>query len=169
MDKISTFIKENKLVVILFILTVLIAVGLFIYNKSNVENLDKNLTEEEATDVPYIKKNYEVNEYHNVSIDLIDLLNDYYHDYVNKIINNPKEAYEMLTSEAKEDFGNNYDDFKEYIDKINTVTFRTGSVKEYRTNKGRIPSYDIIDDAGNRFTIYEKSVWDYEISFEGRN
>ncbi len=169
MNSIKTFIKDNKGVVIIFILTVLVAAALFIYNKVTYEEYtDKNLTEEEVKDIPYIKKNYEVNEYQNVTIDLIDLLNDYYRDYINKLINDPKTAYELLTVESKESFGNNYDEFKKYVDKINTLQLKTSKVAEYRTNKGRIKNYDIIDTSDNRFTIYEKSVWDYEISFAGK-
>lgn len=169
MDNVKNFIKENKGIVIIFILTIVIAIGVFIYNKTtNDEDLDKNLTQEEATDVEYIKKNYQVNEYRNISIELIDILNEYYRDYVNKLINSPNEAYEMLTSESKEDFGNSFEEFNNYIKKINTIRLSTSKVSEYRTNKGRIKSYDIIDTEGNKFTIYEKSVWDIEITFRGR-
>lgn len=169
MDNVKNFIKNNKVIVIIFVLTIMIAIGVFIYNKTTpVENYEKNLTEAEATDVEYIKKNYKVNEYHNVSVELIDILNEYYRDYVNKLIDSPKEAYEMLTSESKEDFGNSYEEFNKYIKKINTLRLSTSKVSEYRTNKGRIKSYDIIDTEGNKFTFYEKSIWDLEITFKGR-
>lgn len=169
MDNVKNFIKGNKGIVIVFVLTVTIAIALFVYNKTTTnDGYEKNLTEEEATDVEYVKKNYQVNEYHNVSIELIDILNEYYRDYVNKLINSPEEAYEMLTSESKEDFGNSFEEFNEYVKKINTLRLSTSKVSEYRTNKGRIKSYDIIDTEGNKFTIYEKSVWDLEITFKGR-
>lgn len=169
MDNFKNFIKVNKGLVIIFTLTILIALTVFIYNKTTgEETYEKNLTEEEATDVEYIKKNYQVNEYRNVTIDLIDLLNEYYRDYVDKLINSPKEAYEMLTSESKEDFENDFEKFNNYVKKIKTIGLKTSKVTEYRTNKGRITSYDIIDSEGNKFTIYEKSIWDLEITFKGR-
>lgn len=169
MDNVKNFIKGNKGIVIVFVLTVTIAIALFVYNKTTTnDGYEKNLTEEEATDVEYVKKNYQVNEYHNVSIELIDILNEYYRDYVNKLTNSPEEAYEMLTSESKEDFGNSFEEFNEYVKKISTLRLSTSKVSEYRTNKGRIKSYDIIDTEGNKFTIYEKSVWDLEITFKGR-
>lgn len=169
MNNVKNFIKENKGIVIIFVLTISVALGLFFYNKANkTEYLDKNLTDEEAKDISYIKKNYQVNEYQNVTIELIDLLNDYYRSYVNKLTNHPEEAYEMLTEESKKDFGNNFEEFSKYVKKIKTLGLQTSKVSEYRTNNGINKSYDIIDTEGNRFTIYEKSIWDYEISFKGK-
>lgn len=169
MGNIKKFLKGNKGVVIVFILTIFAALGLLVYNKmTKEESYEKNLTEEEARDVEYVKKNYQVNEYQNVTIELIDLLNEYYRDYINKLTSNPQEAYEMLTSESKEKFSNDFDEFNNYIKKINTLSLQTSKVAEYRTNNGRIKSYDIIDSDGNKFTIYEKSIWDLEIAFKGK-
>lgn len=169
MDNLKNFIKENKGIVIIFILVILVAIGVFIYNQTSKEEAyEKNLTVEEAADIEYVKKNYQVNEYQNVTIELIDILNEYYRYYINKLISSPEEAYEMLTNESKEYFGNDFEKFNDYVKKINTLSLQTSKVSEYRTNNGRIKSYDIIDSDGNKFTIYEKSIWDIEIAFKGR-
>lgn len=169
MASVKEFIRENKVVVLVFVLTVSIAIGVFIYHQMFPNNPhEKNLTNDDVSDIQYVKKNYQVNEYHNVTIELSDLLNEYYRSYINKLLHSKKDAYEMLTAESKENFGNSYDEFSKYVDKITTIGLADSKVTEYRTNDGRIKSYDIIDSEGNKFTIYEKSIWDLEFSFEGK-
>ena len=111
MGKIKEFISENK---ILLIVGLVILIGCFVayyfINKNN--NLEYNPTLGE--DVPYIKKEYKSNEYINIDVELIDLLNEYYAYFVKKKINSPKEAYKMLTEENKKKFGS-AEKYEEYV------------------------------------------------------
>ena len=113
MGKIKEFISENK---ILLIVGLVILIGCFVayyfINKNN--NLKYNPTS--AEDVPYIKKEYKSNEYINIDVELIDLLNEYYAYFVKKKINSPKEAYKMLTEENKKKFGS-AEKYEEYVKK----------------------------------------------------
>lgn len=164
MDKIKNFIKENKVLVIIGVLLIIICSCLYFYDYKKKE---EKYNQGEITDTPYIKREYKANEYTNIDVELIDVLNDYYSYFINKKYNEPKEAYDMLSSECKKKFGD-AEKYKEYAKRTKTINTFTNTIKEYRKNPEMKNAYDIIDTEGNKYTIIEKAIWDLEISDNGK-
>lgn len=84
-----------------------------------------------------------------------------------KKVNNPEEAYEMLTNENKSKF-ENVDKYKKYVEKTNTINTINNKIKEYRRSQEYKNGYDIIDSEGNKYTIIENAVWDIRIIDNGK-
>lgn len=168
MNKVKVFLKDNIFLVIIFVLVVGTFIGFTIYNQiNNSKEYEKKVTESDMVDVDYIKKNYKVNEYQNVTIDYIDILDEYHSYFVRKMVNDPDKAFAMLTDESKKMFNNSIEEFKKYIKENATVSFKNSKVKEYRTNNKK-NKIEIIDTDNNKYTIFENAVWDIKISIDGK-
>lgn len=164
MDKVKRFISDNKVLIIVGVLLLIICIGLYFYDyKKKSEEYNKA----GEFDTPYVKREYKVNEYTNIDVELIDILNDYYASFIKKKYTNPKEAYEMLTSESKKKF-ETAEKYEEYAKKTKTINTYTNTIKEYRKDPENKYAYDIIDTEGNRYTFIEKAIWDIEVSDNGK-
>ena len=142
----------------------IICIGLYFYDyKKKSEEYNKA----GEFDTPYVKREYKVNEYTNIDVELIDILNDYYASFIKKKYTNPKEAYEMLTSESKKKF-ETAEKYEEYAKKTKTINTYTNTIKEYRKDPENKYAYDIIDTEGNKYTFIEKAIWDIEVSDNGK-
>lgn len=160
MASVKSFIKDNKALIIAGVILLIVCVSLYFYDYS------KNKKTYEATgetDTPYVKREYKANEYTNIDVELIDVLNDYYAYFIKKKYTLPEEAYEMLTDSSKKEFANK-EEYKEYCKKTKTINSLTNSIKEYRINEDDRNAYDIIDTEGKKYTIYEHAVWDIKVS-----
>lgn len=164
MDKVKRFISDNKVLIIVGVLLLIICIGLYFYDyKKKSEEYNKA----GEFDTPYVKREYKVNEYTNIDVELIDILNDYYASFIKKKYTNPKEAYEMLTSESKKKF-ETAEKYEEYAKKTKTINTYTNTIKEYRKDPENKYAYDIIDTEGNKYTFIEKAIWDIEVSDNGK-
>lgn len=164
MDKVKKFLIENKALIIIALIFLVLAVTLYyVINKRESVTYNGGGME----DTPYVKKEYKANEYINVEIELIDILNEYYRYFIQKKVNNPEEAYEMLTNENKSKF-ENVDKYKKYVEKTNTINTINNKIKEYRRSQEYKNGYDIIDSEGNKYTIIENAVWDIRIIDNGK-
>lgn len=82
MDKVKKFISDNKILIIVGVLLLIICIGLYFYDyKKKSEEYNKA----GKFDTPYVKREYKVNEYTNIDVELIDILNDYYASFIKKI------------------------------------------------------------------------------------
>ncbi len=159
-------LKENKKLIIVAIIVILIVVGVAIYN--NVKPKPKYDPEvNEYNDVTYIKKNYKVNEYSVVNISELDLLNAYLKKYLTLAINDPEEAFAMLSKETKESFNNNIDEYKKYVNSITSIYTKDNEVVKYRKGE-KSNQTEIVDSEKNKYIITEHSIWDIEITLNGR-
>lgn len=164
MDKVKKFISDNKILIIVGVLLLIICIGLYFYDyKKKSEEYNKA----GEFDTPYVKREYKVNEYTNIDVELIDILNDYYASFIKKKYTNPKEAYEMLTSESKKKF-ETAEKYEEYAKKTKTINTYTNTIKEYRKDPENKYAYDIIDTEGNKYTFIEKAIWDIKVSDNGK-
>lgn len=164
MDKVKKFLVENKGILIIALIFLVLAFTLYyVINKRESATYNSGGME----DTPYVKKEYKANEYINVEIELIDILNEYYRYFIQKKVNNPEEAYEMLTNENKSKF-ENVDKYKKYVEKTNTIKTINNKIKEYRRSQEYKNGYDIIDSEGNKYTIIENAVWDIKIIDNGK-
>lgn len=166
MDKVKTFFKENKALIIVGIILLIICVSIYFYDYQRRNKVYQN-NGSSVTDTPYVKREYKANEYTNMDVELIDVLNDYYTYFIKKKYSDLKTAYALLSKESKEKYENE-EKYAEYAKRTKTINSLTNKVKEYRQNPENKKAYDIIDSEGNKFTILEKAVWDIEVSDYGK-
>ena len=90
-------------------------------------------------------------------------LTTYLSEFINFLINNPEEAYQLLDDDTKLSY-QSYQDFESHIvDIYNMLSSRIFSYSS-REEDG-VVVYDIIDNKQNEITIYEYSLMNYQISF----
>ncbi|MCX4249293.1 MAG: hypothetical protein OSJ65_05980 [Bacilli bacterium] len=164
MEKVKKFLTENKALVIIALIFLALAFVLYYVNNKR-ESVTYN--PEAMGETPYVKKEYKANEYINVEIELIDILNEYYRYFMQKKIKNPEEAYKMLTNENQSKY-ESVDKYKKYVEKTITINTLNNKIKEYRKSQEYKNGYDIIDSEGNKYTIIENAVWDIKIIDNGK-
>lgn len=87
----------------------------------------------------------------------------YFSDYVSKLFNNTKDAYEMLNDSMKKRF-NTYEEFNKYIDdNISKITSSSKlcNMDEYKDNR----VYTVIDNNDNSYSFSENGVMNYKVNF----
>ena len=166
MDNFISAIKENKKLIIITLIVIVIVVGIALYN--NLKPVPEyNPEVNEYNEVNYIKKNYKVNEYSVVNISELDLLNAYLKKYLTLATTKPEEAFNMLSKESKESFNNNIDEYKKYVKSITSIYTKDNQVVKYRKGEGK-GATEIVDSEKNKYIIIEHSIWDIEITLNGR-
>ena len=162
MSKVKDFIKENKWLLLIALVVIAASIGLYYYysqqNKRDIPAPD--------LDVDYKEQNYGANEYHPVTVDYIDLLNEYYKFFMDLQISNPKEAYNYLSEESKKKY--DYEKYEEYLKKTLTINSKTAEVTKYRVDKYDKSIVEIIDSEDTKYTLKEKAIWDFEITLNGK-
>lgn len=165
MDNFKDSLKENKTIIIIGCIIVLIAIIAAIYNGLKSDGTtEKDLSKIEQDN--YIQTNYKVNEYRVINISELDLLKSYFSDFIKKQINNPEKAWDLLSDESKNKFNNNLDEYKKYIKENTTINTVNNEIEEYRKNEDGV--YDIIDSEENKYTINEYSTWDFRVTLNGK-
>lgn len=164
MDKVKEFISNNKFLIIAGILLLIVCAGLYFFD---YKNKSKEYTKEGETETPYVKREYKANEYANIDVELIDILNDYYSYFIKVKYTNTKTAYDLLAEETKEKY-NTYELYKAYVDHSKTIQTFKNKIKEYRKNPDNKYAYDIIDTEGNKYTFIENAVWDIKVIDKGK-
>jgi len=165
MDNVKEFIKDN-FVLLIILFTVVIASVIVYVVKSDEKEITYEITENEVDTPSYIEKKYDANTYQNQTIELFDLLSYYYEYYIDLELNNPNEAYELLSDESKNKFNNNLDEYKEYINNIITIDTYNNTLIKYREVEDNV--YDIIDSENYQYTIEENAVWDFKITLKAQ-
>lgn len=154
------FIKENKLVVIVLIIGILIA-SFFgirylltlddIYIESSIRNLDYQM----------IEKDYGVNEYSKINISENQMAIIYLNDYKNNLLNDIETAYNSLNTDYRNAKFNSLDSFKSYISNINISAI---SLNKYQIkSKNNYVYYYLYDTNDNLYIFKIISVMEYEL------
>ncbi len=87
----------------------------------------------------------------------------YFSDYVSKLLNNTRAAYDILDGEMKKKFAS-YDDFDKQIkDNLDKFTSLSKLCKKDEYKNGRI--YSVIDNNENSYFFTENGVMNYTVSF----
>lgn len=165
MKKIKDFCVENKMLVIASICIIALSMGIYYYNhKQESKIYEKG----ESEDIEYVKREYQENEYSPITVELVDLLNEYYSHFINLQINNPDAAYELLTESTKKDFDNDIEKYKKYIKENSTALTINNKVEKYHISGYDKQQFNIVDSEKYKYTIYENAIWDFKISIDGR-
>lgn len=125
----------------------------------------------ETSDLRNYAENYHIvdrnieegNRFQVSTYSLENKLTTYLSEFINFLINNPEEAYQLLDDDTKLSY-QSYQDFESHIvDIYNMLSSRIFSYSS-REEDG-VVVYDIIDNKQNEITIYEYSLMNYQISF----
>lgn len=153
-------IKENKFLIILFIILVSISLIILYYDKVNDGD---NYYE---TDNLFLK-HYEENEYIPVSISYDQMARIYLQDYVYKLLYEREEAYNLLDVDYRKTKFASYEDFNEYVENLNSKKFQEAKVVNYAvTEKKGYRYFDVYDESNNLFIFKEKGVMQYTVYFD---
>ena len=116
----------------------------------NIETISKERYSEIKNEKPIFEKiernNY--NEFKYTTLSAKSRANIYFYDFYKKMINNPEEAYNLLTTETKNEYFQTLDKFKNFISKNDSF-----SMKQFSVDKDRIG----IKDNNNNEYVFEIS------------
>ena len=101
--------------------------------------------------------------FEKVTLPLENKLSNYLAIFINFLIYNPEEAYQLLNEDTK----NNYSDYNDFANQAITL-YQTLSSKifSYSTKEDdSVTTYEIVDDKQNKITIYEYYTMDFQISY----
>lgn len=125
------------------------------YNKLIIENKSKS---DELT----ISKN-KYNLFKNINVTNEDMARNYLNDYINKALNYPELAYNLLDEEYKNKRFGNLEEYKNNMSENENQMENTTMVKYGVNEKDNYTEYIIVDNFDNYYTIKENGIMDYTI------
>jgi len=155
---------ENKKlhIALAIVVALIVLLGVFAF----IHFSEKEANEEVFKESPdtYLDQtvNYDVGEYRYISVSEQDLLIAYYKNFINEVKNNPKDAWNMLTDDCKEDkFHNLYSEFESFVKKyLKSSIMDTYTVKKYSTKNNKL---SLVDSQNILYNIKENGIWNYKI------
>lgn len=162
------FVRYKKTIIILGIVLMLV-VAFLIYRLIQSDQSyepDVDMGEE----IPYINQTYSSNEYRVMTVSDADIVSLYYRDFLDTYLNDPRSAWDLLTTENKENkFGGKYDNFLDYVDVNTTVDSKDNQVERFTYDEGISVNTIILQDSeGYYYTFYEYGVWKYRVEIGER-
>lgn len=125
------------------------------YNKFITENKSKS---DELT----ISKN-KYNLFKNINVTNEDMARNYLNDYINKALNYPELAYNLLDEEYKNKRFGNLEEYKNNMSENENQMENTTMVKYGVNEKDNYTEYTIVDNFDNYYTIKENGIMNYTI------
>lgn len=125
------------------------------YNKL----VSENKTSEE--DLTITKNKY--NQFQDLNVTKEDMARNYLNDYINKALNYPELAYNLLDEEYKNKRFGNLEEYKNSMSENKNQMENTTMVKYGVNEKDNYTEYTIVDNFDNYYTIKENGIMDYTI------
>lgn len=157
-----SFLKKNKLYVIVVSSLVILGIICYILNQASK---DKNITYvESGENISFLKK-YEVNQFVPVYMTDEQMTTIYYNDYIQKMLYNREEAYNLLDKSFKKRYYPTFSDYNEYVESLlnkspefylNTVTL----------DKNKKKTYYALDSNNYLYTFNVTAVMVYTVRFD---
>ena len=127
------------------------------------KNYDENtkVSEIEIDTNSIASNNY--NSFDFVNTDDKYVINQYFSEYQNKLLNNVDSAYELLNEEYREKKYGDFQEFRTYVEE-NYEELRNNSLTQYLINQFDEYKEYVCIDANNHYYIFiEKSITDYDV------
>lgn len=128
------------------------------YNKLIKENKSNN---DELT----ISKN-KYNIFENINITNEDMARNYFNDYINKALNYPEVAYNLLDEEYRNKRFGSLEEYKNNINENRDQIENTTMIKYGINDKDNYIEYNVVDIFDNYYTIKENGIMDYTIMLD---
>ena len=134
------------------------------YTDGNIKNINTEIFEK-------ITREIERNDYNlaDLAIGIGDkeVVKYYYNQYVLKMKYDVKNAYDKLDEEYKTKRFNNYNDFKEYADKVQNDAYNKGSLMKYKiVEYDDCKEYLCIDNFNNYYIFKETNPTEYTVMLD---
>ena len=156
-------LKEYKRTILFVIIVIFIIAGIFIYRRVQA---NKGVYEPDLTPVAVEIKKYDDNSYNVLNVNKVDVYRAYYKNYTRLLLNDVSKAYELLTTECRQNmFDNDYEKFKEFVKGIDKQSLITSDVSRYNEQDGKII---VVDNNESSIIFYENGVWNYQVYITGR-
>jgi len=112
-----------------------------------------------------IKDKYEYNEFRLSNVTNEVLIQRYFIDFKDKMLNDTLSAYNMLGNSTKDTY-KTYDEFKSFVDSNKTKILSSYIVK-YNIQHGKSTNnYIVVDQYDNQYTFTAKAVLVYTVNLE---
>ena len=90
-------------------------------------------------------------------------LSNYLAIFINFLIDNPEEAYNLLDNETKNNYQNYSDFLSQVVDLYQNLSSKVFSYSSEEEDDRVV--YEVVDDNQNKITIYEYHIMDFQISY----
>lgn len=154
---------KNK---IKYLIIILLLVTVFLMFYINTKDKDDSTygTEFKNYKEEYIepKTKYECNEFSIINITTNELLQMYFNDYKNAVLQEPEKAYNLLEEQYREKKFGSVESYKKYIEN-NKETITTAILDSYQVKEGENNRYICIDQNGNYYIFNETAIMDYTV------
>ncbi len=140
-------------IVVWAVIVLLISSGVFYVRDYILKNKNN-------TDI-YNKENYGYNEFQLINVTSEIVVNRYFQDLKDKILNDTYQAYKLLSSNSLEQF-NSYEAFSNYINSRKEKIQGLYVSKYTEQNNGK--RYIVVDQYNNQYTFLIDAVLVYKVS-----
>lgn len=155
---------KNKIKYLIIILLIICLILFICINK-----IDKNTsitgTEFKSYQEEYIapKTKYECNEFSIINISTNELVQMYFNNFKNIVVQEIEKSYNLLDTEYREKKFGNIEEYKKYVENNKEIIF--GSIlASYQVQKnGENTRYICIDTNGNYYIFNETAIMDYTV------
>lgn len=148
-----------KQIIICAIIVLTFVIGAFIVKKYFVSD------DNDFGDNTEVKDKYEYNEFELSNVTDEVIIQRYFIDFKEKMLNDTEEAYKLLTADAKAIY-KSYSEFKYYVDN-NREVLNSSHIVKYNVQKGKSTvKYEVIDQYNNQYTFISKAVLVYSVNIE---
>ena len=155
---------KNKIKYLIIILLIVAILLIFYINKQKKDNSTygtefKNYKEEYVAP----KTKYECNEFSIINMSTHELLQIYFNNYKNAVLEEPEKAYNLLEKEYREKRFGSIEAYKLYIEN-NKEKITISAIDSYQVKQdGDNNRYICIDTEGNYYIFNETAVMDYTV------
>ena len=136
-----------------------------VFGKEYIEKFgySENTTISELNiDENYIEDNG-YNTFYSMNITNAYIARQYFEDFKDKILANPKKAYEKIDEEYKNEKYGDYENYKKYVEE-NYNKIKNAEFSQYQVGKnGEYSQYICVDENENYYIFLEKSLFDYAV------
>ena len=112
-----------------------------------------------------LKDKYGVNEVVPVYIDDEQMSRKYLQDYINNLIYDMRDSYNLLNEDYRDDRFGSVDNYISYIDSLG-IRVDASVLKYYIFETNGYKVYDVFDTDGHRYIFKTKGVMQYEVYFD---
>ena len=148
-----------KQIIICIIILLLCGIGAFFVKEYLLDE------EQELSSNTEIKEKYEYNEYSLVNVTNEIIIQRYFVDFKEKMLNSKEDAYKLLDSDTKEKY-DDYNSFKEYVDN-SLEELKNSYIVRYDIQKnGSTTNYIVVDQYNNKYTFKAKAVLVYTVNLD---
>jgi len=162
--------KRIELLIIIVEIIIILGLGVLIglvVIENNKQEQEKNIVINPHTTI--VEDGIKYKTYNAIAYQFISdsaMCSTYFNQYKEKLLNSPKEAYELLDETYKQERFDSLENFQAYVENNKDYIART-TLKTYkRTSYEDYNLYTLEDSLGNRYLFKETAVMEYKVQLD---